>query len=176
MRMPFKDLCTIKSTIPIPQFDGHVIGRRQDVVQTGVYFETANVVSTSFKFLDFFHGIVIEYSHSHVIRGSDELLFSRDKLGASDWEFRDFKGLDATSSFIVPDHDNTGIESGEDQHVGAYAVQVSAITPVSVVCSSPRGSLFLSLDQPKQIAFCLLVLLYASYLPPLPQLDSPFAP
>ena len=81
-------------------------------------FETANVIGMSFKFLDFFHGIVVEYSHSHVIRGSDEPLFSSDKLGASYWEFRDFKGLDATSSFIVPDHDNTGIESSEDPWFG----------------------------------------------------------
>jgi hypothetical protein len=122
VRMPFKDLRTIKSTIPIPQFDGHIIGRRQDVGQIGVDFETANVIGMSFKFLDFFHGIVVEYSHSHVIRGSDKPLFSRDKLGASDWEFRDFKGLDATSGFIVPDHDNTGIESGEDPWFGRVQV------------------------------------------------------
>jgi hypothetical protein len=38
MRMSFKDLRTIKSTIPIPQFNRHIVRTRQDVGQTGMDF------------------------------------------------------------------------------------------------------------------------------------------
>lgn len=63
-----------------------------------------------FKFTDFFHGIVIEDSESHVIGGSQEPLFPRDKLGTSNRQFGDFKGLDTTATFIVPNHDISAVE------------------------------------------------------------------
>ena len=65
------------------------------------------------KVLNFFHGIVIVDSQSHIIRGGHEPLFAGDEFGTSDGEFGDLKGFDVGSGFVIPDGDIAGVEGGE---------------------------------------------------------------
>jgi hypothetical protein len=87
MCMTFKHLRTIKATFPVPQLDGHVVRRRKNVRKRRMDFDGTNVIGVSFKLLDFLHGIVVEDTKAHIIRGSNEPLFSCDKFGTSDWQF-----------------------------------------------------------------------------------------
>ena len=79
-----------------------------------MYFKAANVVGMRFKFLDFLHGIVIKGSHTHVVAGGNEPLFAGDKLGAADGQLGYLKGFLEGSRFVVPNHDITGIQGGQD--------------------------------------------------------------
>lgn len=110
VRMPFEHLSAIKATIPIPQLDGHIVRRREHVGKRRMDFQGTNVICMSFKFLDFLHCVIVEDTETHIVGGCNEPLFSRDEFGASDGELREFKGLDANATFVIPNHDITTVE------------------------------------------------------------------
>jgi len=112
--MSFKDLGALESSIPVPELDRHVIGGGQDIRQGRVNFQRPNVISVRIEFLNFFHGIVVEYTYAHVITRCEEPLLANDKFGTSDRQFTDFKRLDHASSFVIPNHDITRVQSGQD--------------------------------------------------------------
>jgi hypothetical protein len=91
MCVSFKLLRAIKIAVPVPQFDGHVVRRGQQVGQIGMHFKAPNVVGMTFKFLDFFHGIVVKNANAHVIGCRYEPLLAGHEFGASHGKFRDFK-------------------------------------------------------------------------------------
>mmetsp|Transcript_28668 Transcript_28668/g.47449 ORF Transcript_28668/g.47449 Transcript_28668/m.47449 type:complete len:203 (+) Transcript_28668:1098-1706(+) len=114
MGVSFKHLGTIKATFPVPQLDSHVIRRRKDVGEGRMDFEGTNVIGMSFEFLDFLHGIVVEDTNAHIIRSSNEPLFARNEFGASHRQLAQLKGLDATASFVVPNHNITAVKCRQD--------------------------------------------------------------
>ena len=111
--MTLKHLRAIKILVPVPQLDGHVIGGGQNIWQSRVNLQGSNVVAMRFKLLNFLHGVVVEHSQAHIIRRRDEPLLARDKLGTSDGQFTEFKGLDATSGLVVPNHDNAAVQGSK---------------------------------------------------------------
>lgn len=122
MGVAFKHLRTIKPAIPIPQFNRHVVRGRQYVGERGVHFERSNVIRVAFKFLDFFHGIVIKDAEAHIVTGGNEPLFAFDKLCAADWQFGNFKGLCETARFVIPNHDMSRVQGGQDPGFGIVQV------------------------------------------------------
>lgn len=114
VRMPFKHLCAVKAAVPVPEFDGHIIRRRQDVREGGVHFETTNVISVRFEFFDLFHRVVIEDAHAHIVRGRQEPLLARDKLGATHGQIGHFKGFGQTAGFVIPEHDIATVQRSKN--------------------------------------------------------------
>ena len=111
--MSFKDLRTIKSTVPVPQLDAHIVGGGQDVWKRRMDLQATNVIGMGFKLLDLFHGVVVEHTQSHVGGGGQEPLFAGDEFRTSHGELGNFKGLDEASRFVIPDHDITRVKSGQ---------------------------------------------------------------
>jgi hypothetical protein len=114
VRVSFKDLRAIESSIPVPEFDGHIVRTGQDVGQRGMHFERSNVVRVRFKLLDLFHCVVVENAQSHVITGSQEPLLADDEASASHGKLADFKGFDHAARLVVPDHDIARVQRRED--------------------------------------------------------------
>ncbi len=82
----------------------------------------ANVVGMRLKVFDFFHGVVIINPETHIVGRRHKPLFPRDKFGASDGEFGNFKCLDVGSGFIVPNGNIARVESGEGPCFGGVDV------------------------------------------------------
>ena len=123
--MTFKDLGALESSIPVPEFDRHVIRGGQDIWQGRMDFQRPNVISVRIEFLNFFHGIVVEYTYAHIITRCEEPLLANDKFGTSDRQFTNFKGLDHASSFIIPNHDIAGVQGS--QHPWFGRVNINAL-------------------------------------------------
>jgi hypothetical protein len=87
--------------------------------------EGSNVIRVAFKFLDLFHGIVIEYAESHIVGRGNEPLFAFHKLSATNGKLRDFKRLGQTATFVIPNHHVAGIQCG--QHPWFRIVQVHGL-------------------------------------------------
>jgi hypothetical protein len=110
MRMTLKHLRAIKVAIPVPQFNRHVVTRRQDVGKGWMHFEATNVISVRFKLFDLFHGIVIENAQAHIIGCGQEPLFASYKFGTADGQFRYLERFGQRTSFIIPNHDMTRVQ------------------------------------------------------------------
>ena len=104
MGMSFEQLRTIEIAIPIPQFDCHIIGTAQYVGEGRMNFQRSDVIGMGFKIFDFFHGIVIEHTHPHIVGRCEEPLFPCDEFRTSHWQFRHFKRFDQTATVVIPNH------------------------------------------------------------------------
>jgi hypothetical protein len=144
--VPLEHLGAIKATIPIPELDGHVVTAGQDIRQGRMDLETTNVVGMSFKFLDFFHGIVVEHAESHIIGRCQKPLLACDKLGASHGQFADLKGLDTAAAFVVPDHHIATVQGSKDPRI--VGVEVHALHALG------RGGQFLFDIQSERLQLC----------------------
>jgi len=58
----------------------------------------------------------------HVVRRSDEPLFPRDELGASDGEVAEIEGLGEGGRLVVPEEDLAGVEGGKGPGLGGVDV------------------------------------------------------
>ena len=114
MCVSFEHLRAIKTAIPVPQLDRHIITARQHIGKGGMDLETTNIIGVGFKFLDFFHRVVVKDTKAHIVGSGQEPLLSCDKLGTSYGQLADFKGLDTAAGFVIPNHDISAVQGGED--------------------------------------------------------------
>mmetsp|Transcript_8943 Transcript_8943/g.54996 ORF Transcript_8943/g.54996 Transcript_8943/m.54996 type:complete len:377 (-) Transcript_8943:300-1430(-) len=83
MAVSFEYLGACPSFVPIPKLDGHVIAGRQYAWQRGMDRHAPYVVGMGFEGLHFVQGVVVEDPDEHIVRSSDNPLFSCDELGRS---------------------------------------------------------------------------------------------
>ena len=80
VRMPFKNLSTRPTFIPIPKLYKQVIRWRQYIWKCWMDSHTSNVVCMCFKNCNLIHSIVIVYTDKHVISSSNHPLLTSYKF------------------------------------------------------------------------------------------------
>ena len=81
--VPLEDLHALPLLVPIPQLDQHIVRRSKNQRLSRMNCNATDVICVSFKGFDFGHGIVIVNSHQHIVRASDDPLFSGDEFGTT---------------------------------------------------------------------------------------------
>ena len=122
VRVSLKRLRVSESLVPVPQLDGHVVGGGEDVGEGGVNFHAADVIGVRLEVGDLLHSVKVVYAEVHVVRRSDEPLFPRDELGASDGEVAEIEGLGEGGRLVVPEEDLAGVEGGKGPGLGGVDV------------------------------------------------------
>lgn len=93
-----------------------------------MYRDASYVVAVSFKSMDAFESIIIEYSDLHVVRTSDDPIFASNKFGCPYGNITDFESFDESLTFVIPDVDMALIEGTE--HPWLRGMEIDAFDSV----------------------------------------------
>lgn len=73
--------------------DKHIVWWSKNKWRWGMDSNTSNIVRMSFKLMYPFQSIIIEYTNVHIIRSTDDPIFSWHKFCSTNWQIAHFKGF-----------------------------------------------------------------------------------
>mmetsp|Transcript_10932 Transcript_10932/g.24839 ORF Transcript_10932/g.24839 Transcript_10932/m.24839 type:complete len:201 (-) Transcript_10932:33-635(-) len=127
--MALKDIAVRPILVPIPQLDGHVVRRCDDIRHARMYCYTSNIVCVRFKLVDLLKRVVVEHSNLHVIRSSDDPLLPRGKFCATYWKVTHLHLPQQCLGVVVPDEEVPRIERRE--YPGLLLVEVDGFHTIT---------------------------------------------
>ncbi len=114
MAMPLKDLNTLPSLLPTPQFNCHIITCGKAEGLRRVYGNRTNVIGVGLEAGDLLGSIVVDNAQLEIVRPSDNPVLPRDEATSSNRDIGQFKGLDGGSCFVGPDVNVAAVKRGKD--------------------------------------------------------------
>jgi len=114
MGVPFKNLSTGPVVFPVPKFDKHIIGARQEIGQSRMHSNRTNIVTVRFECLDEFSGVVVVYTHKHVIGSTHNPLLASDPFRSPSGQLCDFKGFYQRVCLVIPNVNVSSVKISQD--------------------------------------------------------------
>lgn len=108
--------------VPVPHLDSHVVTSSQYEAARRMYSDASNVVGMCLESSDLLVCVVIEASELEVITASYEPILPRDEADASHWNLCHLKGLDQSTSLIIPDIDTSSVKTCQEPRFGRVKV------------------------------------------------------
>lgn len=71
--------------VPVPEADGHVVRARQNIGESRVDGNTANVVAVGIPGVNLFVGVVVEDAELHIVGSCNHVVLAGNELGSTDY-------------------------------------------------------------------------------------------